>query len=326
VPPPRRLRPCWACPRRWTEPCCSTAPAPPLSTTARRAAGRRAGRPAHRNGLRPGGRCRQRCRGGPHLRGQGPPERPSADRACRRHRRRRAGDGPFRVRGTRLGRGAGPTVLARPADADPATAPGCGRRRGRRAGIDRPALPGAPGGAGAAACLSGARRDGAGCPQCQPVRPREPDDRRPCGRRVRRGAAHPGRRPLRHRHRVHDHRLHARRAGAAASGRDHHRPGAGGHRPDGAFRRGGRTGGGGPTRFRHAGGPLRPARAGAPDGSACIADRAGRAGQRDPRGRPGDRHLCARGAALALLRGIAPAHARRRRQHRAATLCSAARF
>ena len=210
----------------------------------RGAATRRGDRPAHRNRLWPRRRCIQCGGGAADLRAQGPPRRPSGDRA---HRRcvRAAALGARRARGRAR---AGRRVLARSAHPDPA-APVVGARCGhRRAGHGRPALPGASDGVAAVARF----RWRIGRAFGQSLRARVANQRGARARGIRRRGAHRARwRRLRGRHREHDRRVHRRAAAHPAPGTDHpHGTGSGG-RPRGS-RRGQRQS----TRLGHAGSAL----------------------------------------------------------------------
>ena len=160
------------------------------------AAGRARGLP-HRDRLRARGRRLRRARGGADLRGEGAAVVRPADRPPGRGGVARLGGG----RGRRADRSTRRTLLARAAHARAATPARAARHRDRRARHRRRAGAGAPGGARA----DRGGRHAARRPERQPVRLREPDDRRARGRAARRrGRARAGRRTVPRRPRVHD--------------------------------------------------------------------------------------------------------------------------
>ena len=154
------------------------------------------------------------------LRGQGPPRRPSGDRAPRRRRRTSRAGRATCPRGARaLARAfwPGPLTLILPRAAHVADVVTGGQDS---VGLRVPAHPVAR--ALLAAFAAGGH--GIAAPVGQPLRAHLADDRRARRRRSRRrGRADPRRRRVRGRHRKHDRRVRRRRPDAAASGRHRRR-------------------------------------------------------------------------------------------------------
>ena len=174
---------------------------------------RQARRVPDRNGLRPRRRRRQSGRGAQDICRQGPPRRPSGDRALVRHSAARA----VGALGARRGEEACGDLLAGTIDADPAA-------RARRFRMSSPAARTA---SACASCASGGARVASRLrrrhrrPVGQSLRPHLADDRAACGRRSRRCRSADTRRwRVRRRDRVHDRCLRGRCSRAAPPGRD----------------------------------------------------------------------------------------------------------
>ena len=215
----------------------------------------------YRDGVRPGGQRPGRRRGAEDLQGQGPPLRQPADRT---HQQPRPA-APLGGSGDRARPKAGPSLLARAPDHDPAQVPPhpSGDQRGPFHGGG--ALPRPPGGPG------GDRRGGGspGGPLGQPLRQAQPHHLPPCAGGPHRPGGRPlGRGRLRRGGGVHGGDPGRRRPPAAAARGRHPRPAPGRAGRGGSGPGGPPPAGGGPAGRlpRHEVQALRPGGGGGPGG------------------------------------------------------------